>query len=131
MASLNVVSLPKNFDEINISMSNKMLDLFAMNETRLDSTFTDGLISISGYDLIRKDRSRTGGGVCIYLRDTINYTIREDIVPPDLEAICIEINKPHNKPELQKVFNLSPCKISSFQTFLKIMRIKNFKMQNI
>ena len=41
-------------------MSNKMLDLFALNETRLDSTCTYIMISIDGYDLIRKDRSRTG-----------------------------------------------------------------------
>ena len=38
------------------------------------------------------------------------------------------------EPELQKVFNLSPCKISSFQIILKIMRniiIKAFKLQNL
>ena len=33
--------------------------------------------------------------------------------------------------ELQKVFNLPPYKISSFQIFLKIMRIKAFKLQHI
>ena len=54
-------------------MSNKMLDLFALNETRLDSTCTDTMISIDGYDLIRKDRK-------------------------DKKAICIEINKPHSQP---------------------------------
>ena len=33
--------------------------------------------------------------------------------------------------KLQKMFNLPPCKISSFQIFLKIMRVKAFKLQNI
>lgn len=94
MAFLNIVSLPKRFDEINFTMSDKVLDLFAFNETRLDSTITDGMIHIDGYDLIRKDRSRTGGGVCIYLRNNINYQIRDDIIPSDLEAVCVEINKP-------------------------------------
>ena len=32
------------------------------------------------------------------------------------------------KPELQKVFNLPPCKISSFQIFRKIMLLKSFKI---
>ncbi len=32
---------------------------------------------------------------------------------------------------VQKVFNLPSCKISSFQIFLKIMRVKAFKLQNI
>ena len=88
----------KKFDEINFTMSDKMLDLFACNETRLDSTITDGMIRVDGYDIIRKDRSRTGGGVCIYLRITINYQIRDDLVPPGLEAVCIEIDKPCSRP---------------------------------
>ncbi len=32
------------------------------------------------------------------------------------------------KPELQKVFNLPPCKILSFQIFLKIMLFMSFKI---
>ena len=31
-------------------------------------------------------------------------------------------------PELQKVFNLPLCKISSFQIFLKIMLVMSFKI---
>ena len=58
MASLNIVSLPKKFDEINLTMSDKLLDLLALNETRLDLTINSGMIHIDGYDLIRKDRSR-------------------------------------------------------------------------
>lgn len=72
MASLNVVSLVKHYDEINLIMSDKVLDVLALNETRLNSTINDGIIHIEGYDLIRNDRSRQGGGVCIYLRNTIN-----------------------------------------------------------
>ena len=44
---------------------------------------------------MRKDRSRTGGGDCIYLRNTINFKIRNDLVPDDIEAICTEISKPN------------------------------------
>ena len=69
------------------------------------------MISLDGYDVIRKDRSRNGGGVCIYLRSSINYKIRKDLVPPELEAICVEIIKPHSKPflvttvgNLEKIF---------------------------
>ncbi len=34
----------------------------------------------------------------------------------------------YGNPELQKVFNLSPCKILSFQIFLKIMLVMSFKI---
>ena len=98
MAFLNIVSLPKKKDEINFSMSKKFIDLIALNETRLDANITDNMINLDGYDIVRKDRSRNGGGVCIYLRGSINYKIRDDLVPSELEAVCVEIIKPHSKP---------------------------------
>ena len=78
MAFLNIASLPKHIDEIRVSELFKSLDLFAFNETRLDSTISDGEVKICGYDLVRKDRCRNGGGVCTYLRSSINYKIRND-----------------------------------------------------
>ena len=35
---------------------------------------------------------------CIYLRSSINYKIRSDLIPPELEAVCLEITKPQSKP---------------------------------
>ena len=98
MILLNIVTLPNKIDEIRHSMVNKNIDLIAFNETRLDLGIPDGLIQLDGYGVIRKDRSRNGGGVCIYLRNSINYEIRSDLIPPKLEAVCLEIMKPHSKP---------------------------------
>ena len=49
---------------------------------------------IQNYDLIRADRSRIGGGVCLYIRNSINYFERIDLTRKNLEAACIEVNKP-------------------------------------
>ena len=68
MAFLNIVSLPKKIDEIRYSMSNKHIGLIGFSETRLDSNISDNVIDLDGYDIVRKDRSRNGGGVCIYFR---------------------------------------------------------------
>ena len=87
MAFLNIVSLPAKIDEIRYSMSNNLIDLIVFNETRLDPNITNNMIHLNDYDLIRKDRSRNGGGVCIYLRSSINYKIRNDLVPSELEAM--------------------------------------------
>ena len=65
IALLNIVSLPKYIDEIRMSESFKSFDIIAFNGTRLDSSISDGEVKICGYDLIRKDRSRKGGSVCI------------------------------------------------------------------
>ena len=98
MAFLNIVTLPSKIDEIRHSMCSKNIDLIAFNETRLDLSISDGLIHLDGYEVVRKDRSRNGGGVCIYLRSSINYKIRSDLIPPELEAVCLEIIKPQSKP---------------------------------
>ena len=98
MTFLNIVSLPKRFDEINFTMSNKLPDIMSFSETRLNSTIPDSMIHVDGYDIIRKDRSTSGGGVCIYIRNTINYQSRHDLSPPVLEVKCVEISKPHSRP---------------------------------
>ena len=114
MAFLNIVSLPKKIDEIRHSMSNKNIDLIAFNETRLDSSFTDNFIHLDNYDIIRKDRSRNGGGVCIYLRSSINYKIRSDLISSDLEAVCVEITKPHSRPFIVTTVYRPPNASSDF-----------------
>lgn len=59
---LNIVSLPKHLDEIRLLMYDKKIDVLALNETRLDSTISDELVSVDGYDILRADRTRKGGG---------------------------------------------------------------------
>ena len=97
MALLNIVSLPKHIYELRMSEFFNYFDLFALNETRLDSTISDGLVKFSGFNIVRNDRSRKGGGVCIYLRDSINYKIRKDLIPNGLEAVCLEIFKTNSR----------------------------------
>ena len=46
MAMLNIASLPKHLDEIRLLLHAKKLDVLALNETRLDSSISDDLMSI-------------------------------------------------------------------------------------
>jgi hypothetical protein len=34
--------------------------------------------------------------VCVYLRSSINYKTRNDLVPDGLDAVCLEICKPNS-----------------------------------
>ncbi|CAH3193083.1 unnamed protein product, partial [Porites evermanni] len=83
-ASVTISGLPHRTDEPSmgdkVTETNRIiksfcLDLLAVNETRLDSTITDNLVHIDGYSILRKDRNRNSGGVCIYLRSNINYCL--------------------------------------------------------
>ena len=100
MGAVNIASVPKHIDELRILMNDQMLDILAINETRLDSTISDHEISIPGYVIVRCDRNRSGGGCCLYVRSTISYNEQNNLVPDGLECICIEICKPNAKPFL-------------------------------
>ena len=67
LASLNVTSLVKHIKELRILLANNIIDVLAINETRLDSTVSDDEVHIHGYEIFRRDREsngRFGGGVC-------------------------------------------------------------------
>ena len=66
----------------------------------LDQSVPDHEIRIAGYDVVRKDRNRQGGGVAVFLRNTINYKIRSDLNDDNLETITLEVTKPKSKPFL-------------------------------
>ena len=78
----------------------KDIDILTINETKLDATIKDGEVHLPGYDVVRKDRvsnGRTGGGVCIYLRSNINFQLRADLTPNNLERLTVEITNTRSK----------------------------------
>ena len=98
IASINLASLYKNIDQLRIYMLSKTVDILAINETRLDSSIQDGEVSIPGYTLERKDRNRNGGGVALYITDSINYKRLIDLPDDNIELISIQVSKPKAKP---------------------------------
>ena len=121
--SLNIVTLPKCIDEIQVPELFKSFDIIAFNETRLDLSMSDGEVKIYGYDLIRKDRTRKGGGVYIFLRSSINYQNRSDLVPNDLEGVCLKIFKPNSRPlVIASIYRPPDCSSDFFTNFESMIR---------
>ena len=79
IAFLNIASLPKHIDELRLNMQHQYLDILVLNETRLDETISNSEISIDKYTLVRNDRTRHGGGVAMYIRNSINFNLRNDL----------------------------------------------------
>ena len=65
----------------------------AINETKLDGTIDDALVSIDGYSIKRRDRIRNSGGVALYIKDSIvdKCSIRVDPPESSLESLCLEV----------------------------------------
>ena len=66
--------------------------LLAFNETHLSPALKDHEIAIQGYQILRRDRiGRTGGGVVIYYKDSLDCISIDKYDNPDIEATWLEV----------------------------------------
>ena len=58
----------------------------------------NGEIRIPGYNVFRKDRiTGVGGGVCIYVKETMHANMRADVMFENIEVIWVEIRQGDTK----------------------------------
>jgi len=63
MACLNINSLVKHVDELRVSLVEFSFDILAIiNETNLEESIKSSELHLPGYEFIRRDRNRHGGG---------------------------------------------------------------------
>ena len=79
-----------HFDELKLSIETNKPDIIGISETKLDKTVDDCDVGISGYRITSKDKSCYGGGVLMYISESLNFNHREDL-DFDLESISVEI----------------------------------------
>ena len=91
-----------NFDKFNLTLGNllKPFSVVGVSETWLDDA-TSELVNITGYNFVSNNRkSRTGGGVGIYLHKDLDYKLLPNCHFSDselIESLFVEINVPHGK----------------------------------
>jgi len=69
----------------------KLVDVLAIGESKIDSSFPDAQFLVDGYRLYRRDRTTNGGGVLVYVRaDIPSRRIKRD-EPKIVEALNIEL----------------------------------------
>ena len=102
-------------------MNSKCIDILAVNETRLDD----------GYALERNDRNRDGGGVALYIRNTINYERLFDLECESLEWIGIKVIKPKAKSFIVSTwYRLPRSNIDAMKDFeLLVQRIESLGLE--
>ena len=105
-------------DELRILFSffDYSIDITTINKTKLDDTIKSCEVHIPGYEFIRRDRNRQGGGLSFYIKTSINFVVCSNLNVPNLENLCIEIRKPNSKPFLIAAWYRPPC--SSLDLFL-------------
>ena len=93
----NVRSLLPKLPEIKLFLNRTKAAILAISETWLDNTVTDAELNVDGYSVLRKDRNRHGGGVCMFINNHLNYDKR-NINVPDIECLAVDLLLPHTKP---------------------------------
>ena len=88
---LNINSLRNKFVSI-LELIKKKVDIFLKNETRLDGSFLNNQFTMSGYEFIRMDKNKFGGGIAFYITDQLLIRTIKIENPSDIEILTIEIN---------------------------------------
>ena len=75
----NVVSLKKNINRVEDLFIDceKMPDVLGISETRIDDD--SYLVKLQGYEFVSCDSPTAAGGVGIYIREDLNYDVRDDL----------------------------------------------------
>ena len=61
-------------------------DIMGICETFLDDNVADNEICIEGYNTVKKNRNRHGGGVILYIKEGIQYNEITNLAGSDVES---------------------------------------------
>ena len=91
IASLNISGLNAKVDELREIVSEKVIHIMGINETKISPSLPGNIISIDVYSIIRRDRNESGDGVAVYIHRSFNYEVVDTFPENSLELICIKI----------------------------------------
>ncbi len=103
----NVQSLVTKVDELSVFLNAHCVDVACITETWLKSSVPDTAICINGFTVLRRDRtdSLLGGGVCIYIKQSLQYKIWTNMYDEDVESLWITI-RPRRLPREVPILTL-------------------------
>ena len=117
--SVNVFSLLGCLDQLKILIEEEKPHVIGINETKIDSDISDTDIQIEGYEVVRRDRNKWGGGVALYIHKSIsaNYAVHLDLMHYRLEFLSIQIKLGNFRPFLITAIYLPDVSLDVFQEF--------------
>ena len=96
---ININSLLPKIDELQYLTNLSNTSIVGIGETKLDDFISFSETEIEGYDLLRFDRSRRGGGVACFIKKFLACNYKEKFCKTT-ESILIDIFLPKTKPIL-------------------------------
>ena len=93
----NARSLIPKIDALHAEVILENPDIICIVETWLSDEVNDTEIQIPGYSIIRKDRNRHGGGVCVYISHAVTSISHLPLHRQELECIFLRVTKDSTK----------------------------------
>ena len=84
-------------DELHYIATSSNAAVIGITETKLGNTVYDSEVTVDGYNIVRNDRNRNGGGVACYIRNNICFN-RKNCLSDNIENIFIDLLFPKTKP---------------------------------
>ena len=117
IANLNVNSLPSKFKEIKEWLTNKAFDILSIQETKIDRSFPNSQFYVNGYKLFRRDRTKGGGGLAVFIRDNIAATCKKGITT-SLESLLFDLHIGQRRFALVSAYKPPSVNNATFRTEL-------------
>ena len=86
LGHLNTNSIKNKFESV-WELIKHTFDLFLVSESNHDLCFRDDQFSISGYQIVRKEHDRNGGGLLLYISEDVPFKVIQSLsLPTTLET---------------------------------------------
>ena len=113
---LNINSLLSKIEELRTLAINTNISVLGITETKLDNTVSNEELKIDGYNLLRSDRNKNGGGVACYIKNNIAHN-RKMSISENIENIVLDILLPKSKPITVGIINRPPNQVDFIDHF--------------
>lgn len=122
LAHINVRSLLNNFATFQDHVVNYDYSIVGISESWLHKDIDDNIVQLNNYNIVRQDRGSRGGGVAIYIKKQISYTILSQSCSDFIEQIWLSMTISGKKLVLGNIYrppnSNSEQFLSYFEDFL-------------
>ena len=113
------MALTTHIDELRLFIRDKGIHVLGINETKLGEDFPDHLVSVDGFEIVRKDRDKL---IYLYICDSVNFKVIDFLPANTLELLCIEILPKAARPFFVVSFYRPPSsKVGKFEELQDVL----------
>ena len=119
----NINSVRNKFYDIFPLFVKYDIDIIGVAETKLDNSFASMQFGVANYKLYRQDRNSKGGGVMLYVKDSIPHRLLKEHsgVYMGIDYLTVEISVKSIKWNLVYIYRPPSVKVKVFCEFLSSM----------